>query len=51
VLQVKKPIECSAPEYVEYLMEWIEGQLDDEAVRVNPILSIMIELRTSAANV
>ena len=29
-LQVKKPIECSAPEYVEYLMDWIETQLDDE---------------------
>jgi MOB kinase activator 1 len=30
---VKKPIECTAPEYVLYLMEWIESQLDDEAVR------------------
>jgi hypothetical protein len=32
-LQVKKPIECSAPTYVLYLMEWIESQLDDESVR------------------
>jgi MOB kinase activator 1 len=31
--QVKKPIECTAPEYVLYLMEWIESQMDDEAVR------------------
>lgn len=31
--QVKKPIECTAPEYVLYLMEWIESQLDDETVR------------------
>lgn len=31
--QVKKPIECSAPDYIEYLMEWVETQLDDEAVR------------------
>uniref|UniRef100_A0A7S0R1G3 MOB kinase activator-like 1A n=1 Tax=Pyramimonas obovata TaxID=1411642 RepID=A0A7S0R1G3_9CHLO len=31
-VKVKKPIECSAPEYVEYLMEWIECQLDDEEI-------------------
>lgn len=31
-VKVKKPIECSAPEYIEYLMEWIEGQLDDENI-------------------
>ncbi|EOY30278.1 Mob1/phocein family protein [Theobroma cacao] len=29
---VKKPIEVSAPKYVEYLMDWIEAQLDDEAI-------------------
>lgn len=29
---IKKPIEVSAPKYVEYLMDWIEAQLDDEAV-------------------
>jgi hypothetical protein len=32
-VQVKKPIECTAPTYVLYLMEWIESQLDDESVR------------------
>jgi hypothetical protein len=32
-VKVKKPIECSAPEYIEYLMEWVESQLDDESVR------------------
>lgn len=34
--QVKKPIECTAPAYVLYLMEWIESQLDDETVRGAP---------------
>ncbi|KAL7166629.1 hypothetical protein ACSBR2_037322 [Camellia fascicularis] len=27
-VQIKKPIEVSAPKYVEYLMDWIESQLD-----------------------
>ena len=35
--QVKKPIECTAPEYVLYLMEWIESQLDDETVRAGNV--------------
>ncbi|KAF8370137.1 hypothetical protein HHK36_005954 [Tetracentron sinense] len=29
---IKKPIEVSAPKYVEYLMNWIEAQLDDESI-------------------
>lgn len=29
---IKKPIEVSAPKYVEYLMEWIETQLDNESI-------------------
>jgi len=29
---VKKPIKCSAPEYVEYLMTWIQAILDDETI-------------------
>ncbi|KAL2945119.1 MOB kinase activator-like 1A [Bienertia sinuspersici] len=29
---IKKPIEVSAPKYVEYLMDWIEAQLDDESL-------------------
>lgn len=29
---IKKPIEVSAPKYVEYLMDWIETQLDDESI-------------------
>lgn len=31
-MQIKKPIEVSAPKYVEYLMDWIETQLDDESL-------------------
>lgn len=31
-MQIKKPIEVSAPKYVEYLMDWIEAQLDDESI-------------------
>ncbi|KAK6131796.1 hypothetical protein DH2020_034492 [Rehmannia glutinosa] len=29
---IKKPIVVSAPKYVEYLMDWIEAQLDDESI-------------------
>lgn len=32
-VKVKKPIECSAPDYVLYLMEWVESQLDDPKAR------------------
>ena len=52
--QVKKPIECTAPEYVLYLMEWIESQLDDETVRareggcatdrVRPLTSALVQI-------
>nr|TKW01396.1 hypothetical protein SEVIR_8G177300v2 [Setaria viridis] len=31
-VQIKKPIEVSMPKYVEYLMDWIEAQLDDESI-------------------
>jgi MOB kinase activator 1 len=27
-VKVKKPIECSAPQYVDYLLEWVEAQVD-----------------------
>jgi len=30
--QVKKAIKCSAPEYVDYLMTWVQQQLDDESI-------------------
>ena len=31
-VKVKKPLKCSAPEYMDYLMTWIQAQLDDEAI-------------------
>jgi len=31
-VKVKKPISVSAPEYVEYLMAWVESQLNDEDI-------------------
>ena len=31
-VNIKKPIEVSAPKYVEYLMDWIEVQLDQESI-------------------
>jgi MOB kinase activator 1 len=30
--KITKPIECSAPEYVDNLMNWVESQLNDEAI-------------------
>merc|ERR1712124_51983 len=29
---IKKPIELSAPQYVDHLMTWIQDQLDDETL-------------------
>ena len=29
---VKRPIKCSAPKYVDYLMSWVQDQLDDETM-------------------
>eukprot|EP01137_Pigoraptor_chileana_P006682 Opistho-2@51283 len=29
---VKKPIKCTAPEYIDFLMTWVQNQLDDEAL-------------------
>ena len=29
---VKKPLKCSAPDYMEYLMTWVQDQLDDEKI-------------------
>lgn len=29
---VKKPLGCPAPQYVDYLMTWVQDQLDDELV-------------------
>lgn len=29
---IKKPIKCSAPRYIDYLMNWIQSQVDSEAI-------------------
>lgn len=29
---IKKPIKCSAPRYIDYLMNWIQSQVDNEAI-------------------
>ncbi|TPX68258.1 hypothetical protein SpCBS45565_g03233 [Spizellomyces sp. 'palustris'] len=29
---IPKPIKCTAPEYIEYLLSWVDAQLDDESV-------------------
>lgn len=29
---IKKPIKCPAPKYIDYLMTWVQDQLDDESV-------------------
>lgn len=29
---IKKPIKCSAPRYIDYLMSWVQDQLDDEFI-------------------
>merc|ERR1711871_1067288 len=31
-VHIKKPIKCCAPEYVDYLITWVQNQLDDESV-------------------
>ncbi|KAI4978966.1 hypothetical protein ZWY2020_015719 [Hordeum vulgare] len=31
-IKIRRPIEASAPKYVEYLMDWIESQLDEESI-------------------
>eukprot|EP00033_Pygsuia_biforma_P000632 GCRY01000746.1.p1 GENE.GCRY01000746.1~~GCRY01000746.1.p1 ORF type:complete len:212 (+),score=40.64 GCRY01000746.1:115-750(+) len=30
--KVKKPIKCSAPQYVDYLLSWVSDMLDDETL-------------------
>ena len=29
---IKRPIKCSAPKYIDYLMSWVQDQLDDETL-------------------
>merc|ERR1711862_602680 len=30
--KIKKPTKCSAPEYMDYLMNWVQNVLDDETI-------------------
>lgn len=48
-VQIKKPIEVSAPKYVDYLMDWIETQLDDESIFPQK-LGMLSSLRLTAIN-
>jgi MOB kinase activator 1 len=29
---IKKPVKCSAPRYVDYLMSWVQSQIDNETI-------------------
>ena len=29
---IKKPIKCSAPRYIDYLMNWVQSQIDNETI-------------------
>jgi MOB kinase activator 1 len=29
---IKKPVKCTAPEYIDYLMTWVQSQLNDEII-------------------
>tara|TARA_B100000780_G_C21002573_1_gene401145 strand:- start:12 stop:692 length:681 start_codon:yes stop_codon:yes gene_type:complete len=29
---IKKPIRCSSPEYVDYVMTWVDGQINNEQI-------------------
>lgn len=31
-VRVKKPIKCCAPEYIDYMMTWVQEQLDSEEI-------------------
>ncbi|PAA71173.1 hypothetical protein BOX15_Mlig001251g8 [Macrostomum lignano] len=30
--KIKKPIKCTAPRYIDYLLTWVQSQLDDETL-------------------
>ena len=50
-VQIKKPIEVSAPKYVEYLMDWIESQLDDESLfpqKLGSNFSLVLKLHANS---
>lgn len=44
---IKKPIKCSAPKYIDYLMTWVQDQLDDETLFPSKIGMIHFVVSTS----
>ena len=35
--EIKKPVKCSAPKYIDYLMTWASDMIDDETIFPNQI--------------
>ena len=48
---VKKPIKCSAPKYIDYLMTWVQDQLDDETIFPSKIGISVIFVKQPLSNV
>lgn len=42
---IKKPIKCSAPKYIDYLMTWVQDQLDDETLFPSKIGIILVSMK------
>ena len=38
---VKRPLKCSAPKYIDYLMAWVQEQLEDENVFPSKIGTVL----------
>lgn len=43
---VKKPIKCSAPKYIDYLMTWVQDQLDDETLFPSKIGKLFVFIKS-----
>jgi hypothetical protein len=41
---IKKPIRVSAPEYVDYLMTWVQSILDDESIFPSRVGKLLFSL-------
>ena len=41
---VKKPIKCSAPKYIDYLMTWVQDQLDNETIFPSKIGMVHVDV-------
>jgi len=48
---IKKAIKVSAPEYVDYLMTWVQNQLDDETIFPSKIGSVLFLSLSSLSQV